>query len=148
MGLPPFGHKTSYAQYPNNKLEIGRVYPASKVEKINCVYDDDDAFFEALKADEDDVKDVNPRPDNWKLIREEQYGNHLVIEVRYPNCTHYEGRKILLYRHTTLGQLIITNKGLIDPHFSDNESFLSPFARFEPTEAGWNWAIALAEELG
>lgn len=138
----------------SSKLEVGRVYPARR-EFAKPVYDDDDPFFRELQCDDDirneyskEEDDVNPRPDNWELIREEQIGHHLIIELCYPNCTHYEGRKILLYRNTTLGELIITNKGLIDPHFSDNSCWKSPFARFEPTEGGWNWAVAMAEDLG
>jgi hypothetical protein len=36
---------------------------------------------------------------------------------------------------------------MIDPHFAKNTFYFSPFARFEPTQKGWDMAIALAKEL-
>lgn len=87
----------------------------------------------------------NPDPKNYKIQRSLAYGHHFIIEVIYPDCTNYEGRKILVYKNTSLEDLI--SQGSIDPHFSDNENFKSPFARFEPTEAGWKSGLYLLESF-
>lgn len=84
----------------------------------------------------------NPKPDNYKIVRSKQIEKNLVIEIQYPDCVNYEGRKILLYENITLEQLLAQK--LIDPHFSTNSKYCSPVARFEPTYRGWNMAIFLA----
>jgi len=89
--------------------------------------------------------DPNPRADNWKILRAEEIKNNLVVEIKYPNCTNYEGRKILVYKNVKLIDLV--NQKLIDPHFSDNVNYHSPFARLEPTANGWESALVLANSL-
>lgn len=86
----------------------------------------------------------NPRPDNYSLVRSEVVNGHLIIELKYHDCTNYEGRKIMVYK-CTLDELM--KQKLIDPHFCNNEDYFSPIARFEPTEQGWNNACALANVL-
>ncbi len=80
----------------------------------------------------------NPRPDNYKIIRHQKLKSFLVIEIQYLDCINYEGRKILVFK-CELEDLL--KQKLIDPHFSDNKNFISPIARFEPTEEGWSCAI-------
>lgn len=87
------------------------------------------------------VRDVNPKPNNYKIVRHEQVGDNLVVEIKYLDCTNYEGRKILAYLKLTFENLM--SQKLIDPHFSENKKYCSPFARFEPTESGWILAIKL-----
>jgi hypothetical protein len=89
------------------------------------------------------LKFPNPNPSNYEILRAEQTGRNLVVEVRYPDCTNYEGRKILVFLKTGLKQL--QDQGSIDPHFSNNQYMKSPFARFEPTERGWNEALRTAK---
>jgi hypothetical protein len=84
----------------------------------------------------------NPDPWNWVLIAKQQCGKHIVVWLRYPDCTSYEGNKILLYRNTTWAKL--EAQRTLDPHFSSNKKFFSPFARFEPTSFGWKTAVTLA----
>lgn len=81
------------------------------------------------------IPENNPNPNNYKIIRTEQFENALLMEILYPDCTNYEGRKILLFKKVTLKEVM--KQGAIDPHFSNNSKFHSPFARFEPTELGW-----------
>lgn len=82
----------------------------------------------------------NPDPARYEIIRSFQHGANLAIELRYPDCDNYEGRKILVYRKATIEQLL--QQKWIDPHFSRG-AYLSPFARFEPTEDGWAQATIL-----
>lgn len=85
----------------------------------------------------------NPNPNNYKILRCEQIGKYLVLELQYPDCTNYEGKKILLFKDIKLMDLV--NQGSIDPHFSNNDAYHSPIARFAPTEAGWEMAVFTAK---
>ena len=88
----------------------------------------------------------NPDPENYTILRSCKYKKYLLVEVRYPDCTNYEGHKILLYKKTTLKDLLI--QGSIDPHFAANKEKHSPIARFEPTDEGWEMGINVMEHKG
>lgn len=85
----------------------------------------------------------NPNPLNYEILRSQQVGRHLVVEVKYPDCTNYEGRKIMVYQNLTISGLVSQKE--VDPHFSKSNKFRSPIARLEPTDHGWKLAIALAK---
>ena len=72
----------------------------------------------------------------------QQFGKNLVVELKYPDCTNYEGRKIMVYKNLTISKLL--GAKLVDPHFAKGGKFRSPIARFEPTEDGWKLACAIA----
>jgi hypothetical protein len=80
----------------------------------------------------------NPNPDNYEVLKTFQMGTYLIVELRYPDCTNYEGKKIMVYEKTTIKQLL--DQGKIDPHFSNHPYFRSPVARFEPSMKGWDMA--------
>lgn len=86
---------------------------------------------------------VNPDPKNFKILAIEQKNGYILLEVKYPDCNNYEGKKILLYKHVTLAELIL--QGSLDPHFAQFENYHSPIARFEPTHQGWRMGIAVME---
>jgi hypothetical protein len=86
-----------------------------------------------------------PDPYNFRIVRGEENGNWVVIEVHYPDCNNYEGLKILLYRGIPLTKLRAQKR--LDPHFCDHKGCISPFARFEPTEEGWAAALTLSKIL-
>lgn len=86
-----------------------------------------------------------PDPSNYKIIKFEQHESFLAIFINYPDCTNYEGNKILCFAGCTL--LDLYNQKDIDPHFSENTSKFSPFARFIPTEAGWRLATELIKTI-
>jgi hypothetical protein len=87
------------------------------------------------------VPTSNPDPSNYKIIRYLEDINYLIVMVQYPDCTNYEGKKILVYKNCTIKNLL--KQKSIDPHFSENKEYYSPFARFEPTEKGWKLARKL-----
>lgn len=87
----------------------------------------------------------NPNPKNWQILKYREWKGYLIVEMQYPDCTNYEGKKILVYENTRLEDL--KAQKLIDPHFSTNKKFRSPIARFEPTGRGWNMAEVLVESL-
>lgn len=88
----------------------------------------------------------NPNPANYKIVRYIGNENYLIVEIKYLDCTNYEGRKILVFENVTMGEL--EQQKLIDPHFSDNKEYHSPIARFEPTERGLEMAISFIENYG
>lgn len=77
----------------------------------------------------------NPDPKNYKFLDTFQIGKYLIVEMLYPDCKNYEGKKILVYKDVTFKEL--QKQKLIDPHFSDNRKFRSPIARFEPSQRGF-----------
>ena len=86
----------------------------------------------------------NPDPNNVKILESYQNNNYLLLKVKYPDCTNFEGMKILLFKNCTLEMLLKQNS--IDPHFSNNKKYLSPVARFEPTKEGFKMAWKIFSE--
>lgn len=87
----------------------------------------------------------NPDPSNWQLLRHKEIGRFLIVLIKYPACTTYEGAKILVYENVTLSELLAQKK--IDPHFSEDETYKSPVARFVPLAKGWQMAEKLCTAL-
>lgn len=98
------------------------------------------------------LENVNPNPFKYKFKRTRRFGkatglgHYLLIEVNYPNCTNYEGNKILIYEDVKL--IDLTRQGSIDPHFSNSKKFHSPIARFVPTKKGWEMACRFCMLMG
>ena len=80
----------------------------------------------------------NPNPKNYEIQSNYQIGKFLIIQIKYLDCINYEGIKILVFK-TTMEKLMAQKN--IDPHFCDNKKFISPIARFEPTQEGWEDAV-------
>ena len=87
-------------------------------------------------------KDYTADPNNWKIVKSKELHGFLVLKLQYPDCTNYEGNKILVFKGVTL--IDVVNQRLIDPHFFKDSKFKSPVARFEPTEEGWRMAECFA----
>jgi hypothetical protein len=90
------------------------------------------------------MKYPNPNPDNFEIMGIEEFGKNLVVLIQYPDCTNYEGKKLMIYRNITKQEILDATK--LDPHFCDHCK-LSPFARFEPTKFGLAAARKLAKQL-
>jgi hypothetical protein len=90
-----------------------------------------------------DIPPGNPNPANYKIIETLTIGKILIVEIQYPDCKNYEGRKILVYENVDAKEL--RAQKYIDPHFSINKRFYSPIARFEPTNRGWKMAESFAK---
>lgn len=90
--------------------------------------------------------DINPNPQNFTITEIYEKGKACAITVKYPNCTNYEGYKIIVYpfSYSDVKQHAVLNG--LDPHFSDT-LVVSPFARFEPTNHGWAAAKDLVDIL-
>lgn len=79
-----------------------------------------------------------PNPIEFEVLRNVKVGNHWVAKIHYPNCTNYEGKKVVILRQdpSTMTEL--------DPHFREGGPVV---ARFEPTTRGFEQAIVFARNL-
>ena len=109
------------------------------------VYRDRIVEVEVEKRVEVPVKLPNPDPTNFVIGKSLPIGRFLLVEVEYPDCTNYEGRKIMVYENVTLQDL--KKQGHLDPHFAENKKFHSPIARFEPTSKGWDMAYIMFRDI-
>ena len=75
----------------------------------------------------------NPNPTNFKIEKLGEVGDWVYTEVRYPDCTNFEGLKVLVFYKVPAEDIMRAKE--IDPHFCDN-THIKPIARFEPTEFG------------
>lgn len=105
--------------------------------------------YDTKSIDKPVIPQGNPNPLNYEIIKtfERVTGrrtNYLLVDIKYPDCTNYEGRKILLYENVSLCQLKLQKQ--IDPHFCESVDYFSPIARFEPTKEGWEMGIFLIEQ--
>jgi hypothetical protein len=90
------------------------------------------------------VQNLNPDPKNFIIEKiDPTFVNFMIVLVKYPNCTNYKGKKILVYQNLSLVDFM--NLKAIDPHFS--ESGISPIARFAPTDEGWAMAVAFVNAI-
>ena len=121
MGLGILGNSCSSYDYDTNNKQVTKIVNITK--NINC----------------------NPDPQKWTIKKSLQIENFLIIYVNYPNCTNYEGNKILVYVNLCISDLYAIGK--IDPHFSDKKPQFSPIARFVPNEEGWAMAIIFCESF-
>ena len=94
--------------------------------------------------DTPNVKLPNPNPKHFIINEIEEIGNFVVTMITYPDCTNYEGKKILVFEGVDV--IDVTCAKEIDPHFCDG-NHLSPIARFEPTDKGLMMAIRFCESL-
>lgn len=92
----------------------------------------------------------NPDPRNYDVINLMRMGEFVVVRVRYPDCTNYEGVKVLVFdiRHFDyLEKCAATKKVLrytrpLDPHFCGSARHPTPVARFKPDREGMKMALA------
>ncbi len=86
----------------------------------------------------------DPQPHRFKVLCMHRVGDAAVVKVKYPDCTNYEGVKVLVYENAKAFQMQVRG-GLLDPHFLQGGG--SPVARFEPTDRGWQMALDFAKTL-
>jgi len=86
-----------------------------------------------------EVPAPNPKPDRWVLQNKWVFDGSYVLQVKYLDCTNYEGVKVIVYQ----GQYSEIKDR--DPHFSEQEN--SPIARFRPTDEGLSLAFECAKSI-
>ena len=82
-----------------------------------------------------------PQPYRFTILDLHQGPGGVAVKVRYPDATNYEGVKVIVYLGATARR--VRHAKILDPHFHDDHAALTPFARFEPTDAGWAAARTL-----
>lgn len=78
------------------------------------------------------VNPVNPNPSLFKVKKVHTANGLFVSLVNYPNCTTFEGNKILVTNYD------VRKQTKLDPHFYSGSGLV---ARFEPTDTGWEAAV-------
>lgn len=81
---------------------------------------------------------LNPNPSNFRILDLDLVGKYIIATVYYPNCTNYEGRKVIVFKNMSTSD--IRNLRSLDPHFLENGNIV---ARFAPTSEGY----ALARKM-
>jgi hypothetical protein len=104
----------------------------------------EDGFRAGQKSIESKDNISNPDPTKWSIIKSKNIGEFLIVLINYPNCTNYEGNKILIYDNSVTIEDLYKQK-LIDPHFSNNKEYYSPICRFRPDKTGWKMAVSFCE---
>lgn len=106
----------------------------------------DNILLESARSKGGDVQIApSPDPSRYRISEFIECNGHLAIDITYPDCKNYEGRKILVFENTRLVDLM--NQREIDPHFLEDNRFISPIARFKPTEEGWAMAVDLINRM-
>jgi hypothetical protein len=87
----------------------------------------------------DSLYPTDPNPFIFKVLDREIINNNLILLVKYPNCTTFSGKKLLLLKGTKY------NQKKLDPHLLGKSHPV--IARFEPNEQGWNLARICAKNI-
>ena len=93
---------------------------------------------------------ATPDSENYEIILFKRVSLHLVLKVRYPNCSNcsFEGDKVMVFLDVEEKDVIMWKK--INPHFRDptqtidNKQAPSPAARFPASTQGWSDAVTFA----
>ena len=112
--------------------------------------DAEDAIKRKLESQGWGKLPATPDSENYEIITFQRLGLHLVLKVRYPNCSNcaYEGDKVMVFLNVEEKDAMMWRK--IDPHFRDpsqtidNKQSPSPAARFPASKAGWVDALEYA----
>ena len=92
---------------------------------------------------------ATPDASNYTVEDIARCGSHLVLKVKYPNCSNcaFEGIKVMVFLNVTELEALRWRK--IDPHFRGSKAVKgeapSPAARFPGTTDGWSDALAYAQ---
>lgn len=93
---------------------------------------------------------ATPDSKNFAIQDSCRVGEHLVLQVKYPNCSScaFEGSKIMVFLNVSERDVLMWRE--IDPHFrkvngKKAKEAPSPAARFPATSAGWADACAYAQ---
>ena len=84
-----------------------------------------------------------PDPRSFTIVSKQRSHDYVIAEVQFPDCTTYEGRKILVYRRRVFDR--VQRAGVMDPHFLEHGD--CPLARFAPTADGMRAAQAMVTAL-
>jgi hypothetical protein len=99
----------------------------------------------SVSSSDQPVSAARPRgtPNPWRFTVERHFqaGPFAVLEVTYPDCLNFEGRKILVCRADAVQ---LCGAEALDPHFYEGSPLI---ARINPGRGGWDTATKLAQFL-
>lgn len=81
-----------------------------------------------------------PNPHRFEIVSAVQVGKALVAAVTYPDCTTFEGKKVIVFENMTKAEL--QSMWALDPHFAEGSKII---ARVRPDQ--WVLALEIAELL-
>lgn len=101
------------------------------------------SFSKLIKELSDSTDDLpNPNPLRFEILETFEVNGYLVVKINYPDCTNFEGDKILVFVNTNLAELMLQES--LDPHFTSESNLV---ARFIPTQKGWAAAVEFARRV-
>ena len=112
------------------------IFGSSSSSLINSFSNEYDGMYEHADTA------VDPDPEIFRIEEEMQMGDYLIAVIAYPNCTNFEGKKIIVFEDTTIEEL--NNMKIIDPHFLEQNKVI---ARFIPTPRGRLYAMKFVDSL-
>jgi hypothetical protein len=85
---------------------------------------------------------TDPNPSKFKILKVWYNANkkRVLAKIKYPNCTNFEGIKLVLFKNMTPKKL--RESKLIDPHFFANNNVI---ARFRPDKDGLTFALHILD---
>lgn len=95
----------------------------------------------AMFSSGSDPTPPNPNPALFTILSGFDYQECCVLVVRYPGCTTFEGKKVLVLLGKVSDYVGIKN---LDPHFTTDGYLV---ARFVPTESGIQCAKDFAQRV-
>lgn len=82
---------------------------------------------------------LNPDPTKFKIVDFHELDNgYMVAWINYPNCSNFEGNKIIVFRDMNKKKLLALSK--LDPHFDKANNIV---ARFRPEQCWFQEAILM-----
>ena len=96
------------------------------------------SLFSSGRSEAGVFKDTDPNPKLFRMVihKCKQIGENSLLFINYPNCTTFDGNKIILIKTSCFMQM---EHGTIDPHFFNDRP--SPFARFKADDEGYKMAV-------
>ena len=86
----------------------------------------------------------NPNPYRFDIIKIQEFDRHTVAWIRYPDCSTFEGIKVLVFAGNCASKIQSSDR--IDPHFTKDRPTL--IARFRPDQAGMAALQLFIDPLG
>lgn len=83
----------------------------------------------------------NPNPFRFSILEYEIRNGNTVILAKYPDCTTFGGKKLMVLR----GIYFPLSINVLDPHFLENDHPI--IARFIPNSEGYALACMVADKL-
>jgi hypothetical protein len=80
----------------------------------------------------------NPNPRDFEILWVLETDDYLLAKVRYPQCTTFDGEKLLLFKGLRTEWLYSLK--VLDPHFYSESNLV---ARFKPDDEGLKLAMEI-----